>query len=305
MGAISKGYVDNQDGQIHYRAVGSGPAVLMLHQAGRTGAIYYRVGEFLAPNYRSIMVDLPGFGESDPLPVSGVEENADAMIELLNRLDINDVRLTGHHTGAVIAGEIAAKYPDRTVAFAPSGYPLYLSPEERRQVTASTHKPSPVFQIGGHSVPVAPKLESDGSHLLRLLQRAEAMLWYSKASRGASGPIMLPFEHLDDDDLRFINDYVVDGLRAISAARTLSAVRSYEHEARLRAIGCPTLFIYSTGPYEAAFCQRAEPLQALVPGSTTAAIENGDIHITYTHADALGALLLDFFQAADAARTAA
>jgi pimeloyl-ACP methyl ester carboxylesterase len=305
MAAIRKGYVDIPTGQIHYRSIGSGPAVLMMHQAGRTGAIYRRVGEFLAPHYRSIMVDLPGFGESDPLPVSGVEENADAMIELLNGLGIEDVRLTGHHTGAVVAGEIAAKYPERAVAFAPSGYPLYLSQEERRQTSKETQAPKPVYQIGGHSVPVAPELTSDGSHLLRLFQRGLAMLWYSKASLGAPGPIMLPFEHLDDDDLRFVNDYVLDGLRAISAARTLTAVRSYAHEARLGAIQCPTLFIWSTGPFEAAFCQRAEPLQTLVPGSKIAPIENGDIHVTYTHAESLGKVLLECFQEADAARSAA
>jgi hypothetical protein len=40
---IKRGYVDTSKGQIHYREAGSGPAVLFVHQAGRTGATYDRV----------------------------------------------------------------------------------------------------------------------------------------------------------------------------------------------------------------------------------------------------------------------
>ena len=307
MDAIKKGYVDTSNGQIHYRSVGSGPAIMFMHQAGRTGAIYYRLGRYVAPNYRSIMVDLPGFGESDPLPLPcTVKDVADICLELLDGLGIDDVRLSGHHTGAVVAGELAVNHPERVVAFAPTGYPFYMSPEERKQVPKEQQAPRPIFQLGGHSVPVAPELLSDGSHLLRLFQRAQAMLWYSKVSRGeTSEQIMLPFENLGPDDLVFINDYVSDGLKAISAAGTLGAVRGYPAEDRLPLLKMPTLFVQSTGNIEAAFCQRAEPLQKLVPGSKTAEIENGDIHVTHTRAEDLGRVLLDFFREVDESRAAA
>jgi pimeloyl-ACP methyl ester carboxylesterase len=301
VGATTRGYVDASHGQIHYRAAGSGPAVLLLHQAGRTGAIYDRVAHLLAPHYRAIMIDLPGFGESDPLPLPcSVADLAQAALEFLDGLGIDAVRLSGHHMGAVFAGELAASHPERTVAFAPSGYPLYLTAEERKQVPKEAQTPRPITQMGGHSVPVVTELQSDGSHLNRLFQRAVAMLWYSKISLGAATrPVMLPFENLPPEDLEFINDYVVDGLKAIGAAGTLAAVRGYMPEERLALVKAPTLFIQSTGPVEVVYCQRAEALQEFVPGSRVASIENGDFHMTHTRAEELSSILLEFFREVD------
>lgn len=301
---MTRGYVDTSIGQIHYREVGSGPAVLFIHQAGRTGATYDRVAQVLAPRYRVVSIDLPGFGESDPLPLPcSVADLVDTVFEALDGLGVETVRLSGHHTGAVVVGELAASHPDRTVAFAPSGYPFYQSAEERKQVAKDAQVPRPITQMGGHSVPIAPELHSDGSHLLRVFQRAVAMLWYSKVSLGASGSVMLPFENLPPEDLAFVNDFVVDNLKAVnSGAGALAAVRGYSSEERLRLIQAPTLFIQSTGPVEAAFCQRAEALQALVPGSRVANIDNGDIHVTITRAEELGAVLLAFFDEVDASR---
>mgnify|MGYP000008681149 CR=1 FL=1 len=214
---MTRGYVDTSIGQIHYREVGSGPAVLFIHQAGRTGATYDRVAQVLAPRYRVVSIDLPGFGESDPLPLPcSVTDLVDTVFEALDGLGVETVRLSGHHTGAVVVGELAASHPDRTVAFAPSGYPFYQSAEERKQVAKDAQVPRPITQMGGHSVPIAPELHSDGSHLLRVFQRAVAMLWYSKVSLGASGSVMLPFENLPPEDLAFVNDFVVDNLKAVN-----------------------------------------------------------------------------------------
>jgi pimeloyl-ACP methyl ester carboxylesterase len=272
-----------------------------MHQAGRTGKIFERLGRLLSPHYRSLMIDLPGFGESDPLPDGfTVADVAASVIEFLDGLGVEKVRLSGHHTGAVIAGEIAATYPERTVALAPTGYPVYQSPEERRQIANSPQKVRPILTLGGHSVPVITEYSSDGSHILRLFQRAEMMLWYSKVALGATGPMMLPFENLSPEDLNFVNDFFMDGMKAFGSAPTLTAVRGYFPEERLPLVQAPTMFIRSTGPVEAPFCQRLEPLQKLVPGSRGATIENGDIHVIHTKAEELSEILLAFFREVDA-----
>lgn len=302
MGTIKRGYVDTSIGQLHYREAGSGPAVLFVHQAGRTGATYHRVTELMAPHHRVIAIDLPGFGGSDPLPMPcTVTDLVDTVIEALDGLGIDDVRLSGHHTGAVIVGEIAASHPERVAAFAPSGYPFYQSAKERYQVPKEDQVPTPIFQIGGHSVPIAPALHADGSHLLRVFQRAVAMLWYSKVALGETDrSIMLPFENLSPEDLAFINDFVVENLIAVnSGAGTLAAVRGYNSSERLPLITAPTLFVQSTGLVEAMFCQRGEALQELVPGSRVATIENGDIHVSVTRPEELSAILIDFFREVD------
>jgi len=285
---------------MHYRSTGSGAAVLFIHQAGRTGEIFERLGVLLAPHYRSLMIDLPGFGESDPLPEGfTVADVAASVIEFLDGLGIERVRLSGHHTGAVIAGEIAATYPERSVALAPTGYPVYQSAQERRQIANSPQAVRPILTLGGHAVPVITEYASDGSHLLRLFQRAVMMLWYSKVALGATGPMMLPFENLPPDDLKFVNDFVMDGMKAVGSAPTLTAVRGYFPEERLPLVKAPTLFIRSLGPVEAPFCQRLEPLQKLVPGSRGVTIENGDIHVIHTKAEELSEILLPFFREVD------
>ena len=301
MTTVRRGYVDTSHGQMHYRTVGHGPAVLLMHQAGRTGAIYDRVAQCLASDFQTIAVDLPGFGQSDPLPLPcAVADVTDVVVQMLDGLGIDTVHLTGHHTGAVVAADLAVRHPDRTRSFAPSGYPLYVLPGEPKPPPGRA-QPRPILTMGGHSVPVAPELHSDGAHLNRLFLRAMAMLYYSKVSLGETGMAMLPFEHLPAEDLDFINAFVVDGLQAISAAGTLAAVRTYDSESRLPMITAPSLFIESSGQIEAPVCQRAHALSALVPGSRTAVIENGDIHVTHTRAGDLGALLLDFYREVDAA----
>ena len=301
MTTVRRGYVDTSRGQMHYRTAGRGTAVLLMHQAGRTGAIYDRVAACLAAEFQTIAIDLPGFGQSDPLPLPcAVGDVTDVVAEMLDGLGIAEVHLSGHHTGAVVAGDFAVRHRDRTLSFAPSGYPLYHLPGEPA-VAPGGDEPGPVVTMGGHSVPVAPELQSDGAHLNRLFLRAMAMLYYSKVSLGETGMAMMPFEHLPQEDLDFINAFVVDGLQAISAAGTLSAVRTYDSESRLPMITAPSLFIESSGQIEAAFCQRAQALSALVPNSRTAVVENGDIHVTHTRAQDLSAILLDFYRSVDSA----
>src|SRR5690606_28967041 len=63
-------YVQAGDIKLHYNEAGTGPAVLMLHGGG-PGASgwsnYFRnIGPF-SQSYRTLLVDLPGYGKSDPV----------------------------------------------------------------------------------------------------------------------------------------------------------------------------------------------------------------------------------------------
>ena len=291
---MKRGYVDTSTGQIHYNDVGSGEAILLIHQASRSGKIYARLADLLAPQYRVISVDIPGFGASDPLaPGFGVDDLVQAMVELLDGLGIDRVRVSGHHSGATIALELAVSHPERVAALFPTGLTL-LSQDERPKTTEIYEK------AGRHKTPVSNELSADGSHLMRFFQRAVSLLWQSKQSRGQEGILMLPLEDLGQEDLDFVNDFIVDGLRALPSGRaTLLAVRAYDAEARLPLVTAPTLVIQSSGPLEPQMLQRAERAQKLVPGSRTATIENGDIHMIHTRAEELAQVILEFLAEVD------
>ena len=61
---------------------------------------------------RVIAVDLPGHGESDPLPGVSVEEYAAVVAEFLIALECGPVVVIGHSLGGAIALALAARHPE-------------------------------------------------------------------------------------------------------------------------------------------------------------------------------------------------
>jgi len=287
---MKRAYVTTSSGQLHYTEIGSGEAVLLIHQVSRSGGIYTRLATILAARHRVICVDMPGFGNSDPMP--GPFEVSDlvrVMVELLDSLGISKVHLSGHHTGATIAVALAAAHPGRAASLAPTGFAYLTEAEQALGVDMER-------LAGRHRTPVVSELASDGSHLTRFYQRAVSLLWQSKLSLGEKGILMLPLENLSAEDLDFVHTFIVDGLRAFqNGGKTLGAVGRFDNDQNLPRITAPSLFIQSSGPLEPAVLQRAEAVSKLVPGSGTATISNGDIHMIHTRADELGQLLLGFF----------
>ena len=109
-------YADVGDGQIHYAECGPREAVpvLLLHQTPRSWAEYRDVLPLLGERYRAIAMDTAGFGASTRLPGEvSIERWAQSAIGLLDALGIASAHVVGHHTGGVIAMEIAAEHPAR------------------------------------------------------------------------------------------------------------------------------------------------------------------------------------------------
>ena len=61
-----------------------------------------------------LLVDVPGFGGSDPLPGPvTLDEMADALVAVLDHLGVHDVHLVGHSMGGFLGLHLAARHPDR------------------------------------------------------------------------------------------------------------------------------------------------------------------------------------------------
>ncbi|MBC7270380.1 MAG: alpha/beta fold hydrolase, partial [Streptomyces sp.] len=119
-----RGYADTSLGQLHYAQAGDGPVLLMLHQTPRSHDEFAEVQPLLADSYRTIAMDMPGFGSSAPLagPVT-IEALAEGGWALLDALGVERAVLLGHHTGAAVAQEMAVQAPQRTVALVLSAMP--------------------------------------------------------------------------------------------------------------------------------------------------------------------------------------
>jgi len=124
------GYIDIADGQIHYKTKGTGTCIVFLHQSPLSSDEYTDLIPLISDRFHKLAFDSMGHGNSsDPPREFDIEDFARTTIDALNKLGITRVSLVGHHTGALIAVEIAAVYPDRVEKLILSGCPVY-SPEE-------------------------------------------------------------------------------------------------------------------------------------------------------------------------------
>jgi pimeloyl-ACP methyl ester carboxylesterase len=132
--AGGKGYVTSTLGQLHYRDIGPRDArvtLLLLHQTWMSLVEFAQMQDALARlGYRSVAVDMPGHGMSDPPPGQpSIEDFADNLLPLLHALSIGKVVVVGHHTGAAIAASFAVRHPDRVSLLILHGVPFFTPAE--------------------------------------------------------------------------------------------------------------------------------------------------------------------------------
>ncbi|MEM7543676.1 MAG: alpha/beta hydrolase, partial [Pseudomonadota bacterium] len=129
---IKKAYVDTPAGQMHYRYCGpeDQPPVIFLHQNTSGSIMFQKTMEQLDGQLRCIAFDLPGFGESfEPPAFQSISELTAWTIAAIDALGIEKFHVLGNHTGAGMAAEMGALYPDRVLSVMMIG-PLLLTPEQ-------------------------------------------------------------------------------------------------------------------------------------------------------------------------------
>lgn len=103
--------------QIFVKEQGQGPAVLLIH--GYCGAAdhWMMVQPALAKRYRTLAVDLPGFGRSDKYDGDySTGALADRMFRLLDAKGIERAHLVAHSWGTSIALAMALRHPERVAS---------------------------------------------------------------------------------------------------------------------------------------------------------------------------------------------
>lgn len=131
---MRRGYASTEVGQVHYRELGSGDPVVLLHHTASSSVTFHRVMPFLADRYRLIAMDTPGFGASDSpgeIP-GGMDYYARALIGLLDDLGIERAHLVGQRTGASISLETAVRHPGRVGRMVLSGVLFLQTDEDKR-----------------------------------------------------------------------------------------------------------------------------------------------------------------------------
>jgi len=128
--------------KIHYHALGEGKPVILLHGGGPGAAgwsNYSRNIEPLARTFRTVVIDLPGFGKSDKTASQGsvFEFMSDAVVGVMDALKIDKASFIGNSLGGGTSLKTCVRHPDRVdrmVLMGPAGsLPMFtMLPEGMR-----------------------------------------------------------------------------------------------------------------------------------------------------------------------------
>jgi pimeloyl-ACP methyl ester carboxylesterase len=116
-----------EEGRLRFRTVptethrislleaGTGAPAIAIHGLGATKASFLATVAALAPRFRVIAIDLPGFGDSDK-PVGAPYDArffAKSVVELLDALELQSAHVIGNSLGGRVALEVGLRAPDR------------------------------------------------------------------------------------------------------------------------------------------------------------------------------------------------
>lgn len=257
--SVHRGYVAVSFGQMHYRYAGTPgkPVLVLLHQTPSTSEMYVDLMQRLAGEFRLIAPDTPGMGMSDPIAGEvSIPTLANGIAEFLDELGITQCALFGHHTGAAIAAELAARHAGLATAVAMSG-PTLLNDEVRELLPR---------------VSFAFPVTDDGNHMTGM--------WERIAAKDPQAPRSIVLRE------------ALTGLQiGPGYPAAYNAVLEHDFEAAARNIACPALVFAGTSDplYDA-----LDGTLALLRNGRKATIEGARTFVCETHCDEVAGLLREF-----------
>ncbi|NNL99263.1 MAG: alpha/beta hydrolase, partial [Gammaproteobacteria bacterium] len=166
---MRRGYVDIGSAakpcQVHYRTLGSGPPLIMLHASPMSSAALAPLLQAVAGHVTAIAPDTPGYGLSDPLDDDRQDlvPYVDALDRVRAALGLERFGLYGSATGAQIGIEYARTHPQR-IDYLVLDNAAHFTDAERSDITA------------GYFPDLTP--DAMGSHLARIWTVAREQLMF-------------------------------------------------------------------------------------------------------------------------------
>lgn len=258
-------YATTPDGQVHYAEAGAGEPLLLLHASPRSHRAYRHMLPLLAPRFRAIAVDTPGFGGSAPLPGPvTLPALAASLVQLMDALGIERAHVFGLHTGNKIAAALASDWPDRVGEIMLAGQ------------THSIHADQAERNAGIHDflARYTPTHASGDPHAdaLRNWLGAHATLdgyWWP--------PALLHSRRIDAAQIAQAEIRVLDYLQGWKSVMPIyDAIFAFDLTGSLRRIAARTLVLELLTPAEAHFGPQGPALCAQMRQAHYATLDNAD-----------------------------
>lgn len=247
-------FLDLNGARLYYYAAGTrgaGEPIVLLHGFPTSGHLWSDVVPLLPAGHRVVVLDLLGFGRSDPPGRLGVDlrSHADRLVTVLDHLGINFACVVGHDVGGGVAQLVAVRHPHRvsrlclvsSVAF--DAWPAREVKLARAMLPLTRHLPAAWI----HSV-----------------VRADLLRGYVDHDRGAREIELYLRPFLDSSG----RNALLSHLLALDNAETTALA------SRLKDIVCPVAIVWGD---EDPFLpiSVAERLRGAIPGATLVTVPGG------------------------------
>ncbi|WP_026180169.1 alpha/beta fold hydrolase [Hahella ganghwensis] len=122
-------FIEVNDLEIHYRDVGEGPVIVLMHGIMSSLQTWDGWSEELSKNFRVISLDMPGFGlTGGPEDIDDFNEDYifNTFAKFIDNIELERFSMAGNSFGGYIAARYAVQYPERVeklILLDPSGYP--------------------------------------------------------------------------------------------------------------------------------------------------------------------------------------
>ena len=150
--SISVERVNTRAGRIAYRRSGSGPVAVLWHSLFVDGHSWDRTIAALSQDRTLIVVDGPGYGDSDALlHRRSIAEAGGAAADLIDAITDSPVDFVGNAWGGTVGTEVAVTYPAKVKSLVTICSPTRpITAETRRQVDSLL----PVLRLLGAVAPI-------------------------------------------------------------------------------------------------------------------------------------------------------
>jgi 3-oxoadipate enol-lactonase len=251
-----------RSGVVSYVDQGAGPAILLLHAFPLNTNMWASQIAPLSSRFRVIAPDIRGFGESQPSSAWTMEDLADDVSELLDKIGAPDSAVIGVSMGGYIALTFWWKYPGRVRQ-------LVLS-NSRARADSETERAARNEMIAA--------IQQSGSRILpdRMLPR-----------------LLQP--NPDPAVVRTVRD-MIEQTDASAAAYAVMAMRDrMDFSSSLHRVTCPAMVI--SGENDAIIrVEESRSVAAAIPGGRFVTIPNSGHLSSLENPEAFNAALLEFLQ---------
>lgn len=282
---LQYGYATVPTGQLHYAEMGEGDPLLLMHATSRSLRCYRRMMPLLAARYRTLAVDLPGFGNSHPLGnLRSVESIAECVVRFLDAKQIARANLFGLHLGNKVGAALAAGWPDRVGD-------VILMGQTHSLIVDRARRDQEIARLSQHHFAGSGGSENGLNHLQSwavVNQTAQALWWTKPLLSGEA----VRREDVEDARIR-LADYLVG---QPSLAQNYASVFAFDMTEAFRKIKARTLVVELLTPQEAHLGAQAPEMCRLMQRAQHAALQNADNMVLETRAEEVTEMILRFLE---------